>query len=100
MPSPAEAHSAQPGYEMPFNPQGDGDKKELVAGESSLVVKTIAWGMPDDSGASAVNTGAHTSLPQRAPGCIGHPAFPAPSSSEGHGSKHRLGARVACEREA
>jgi hypothetical protein len=32
----AEAPSAQPGYEMPFNPQGEGDKKELVAGESSL----------------------------------------------------------------
>ena len=28
-----------------------------------------------------LNTGAHTQLPQRAPGCgcIGHPAFPAPS---------------------
>ena len=45
--------------------------------------QTIAWGMPDVSGASAVNTGAHTLRPgsKRASGCgcIGHPAFPAPS---------------------
>ena len=32
-----------------------------VPGESALyAVKTIAWGMPDVSGASAVNTGVHT----------------------------------------
>jgi len=51
-------------------------------GKHAIHRKTIAWGMPDDSGASAVNTGAHTKTPQRAPGCgcIGHPAFPAPSS--------------------
>src|ERR1700726_3563935 len=41
--------------------------------------------MPDDSGASAVNTRVHTQLPQRTRGCgcIGHPAFPAPSTSKG-----------------
>jgi hypothetical protein len=39
----------------------DGGKKELVTGESAKEpVKTIAWGMPDVSGASAVNTGVHT----------------------------------------
>jgi len=33
---------AQPGYEMPFNPRGDGGKKELVAGESAKeTVKTM-----------------------------------------------------------
>jgi len=33
---------------------------QLVPGESALyAVKTIAWGMPDVSGASAVNTGVH-----------------------------------------
>jgi hypothetical protein len=31
--SRAEASSARPGYEMPFNPRGDGGKKELVTGE-------------------------------------------------------------------
>jgi hypothetical protein len=44
--------------------------------------KTIAWGMPDVSGASAVNTGVQTSTtPLRTPGCgcIEHPASPAPS---------------------
>ena len=47
--------------------------------------KTIAWGMPDVSGASAVKTGVHTqTTPQRTSGCgcIGHPAFPAPSVCE------------------
>jgi hypothetical protein len=33
MSSRAEASSAQPGDEMPFNPSGDGGKKELVTGE-------------------------------------------------------------------
>ena len=34
----------------PFNPQGDGGKKELVAGESTKeAVKTIAQGRPDAS---------------------------------------------------
>jgi hypothetical protein len=49
-------------------------------GEYAIRRKTIAWGMPDGSGASAVNTRAHTHYPQRARGCgcIGHPAFPAP----------------------
>jgi hypothetical protein len=35
MSSRVEAHSAQPGYEAPFNPRGDGGKKELVTGESA-----------------------------------------------------------------
>jgi hypothetical protein len=50
-------------------------------GEYAIRRKTIAWGMPDVSGASAVNTRAHTYYPQRARGCgcIGNPAFPAPS---------------------
>jgi hypothetical protein len=44
--------------------------------------KTIAWGMRMFSGASAVNTRARLNYPQRARGCgcIGRPAFPAPSS--------------------
>jgi len=64
----AEAHSAQRGYEMPCNPWGDGGKTNSSPGRGRPV-KTTAWGMPDDSGASAVNTRAHTSLPQRARGC-------------------------------
>jgi hypothetical protein len=97
MSSRVEAHSAQPGYETPFNPRGDGGKKGTRhRGEREVNRKTIAWGMPDVSGASAVNTGAHTSLPQRAPGCgcIGHPAFPAPSVLKG---RHISGkARARC----
>jgi hypothetical protein len=55
---------------------------EFVAGESTpYVVTPSRAGMPGDSGASAVNTRAHTTLPQRARGCgcTGHPAFPTPS---------------------
>jgi hypothetical protein len=35
-------------------------QEEFVAGDRVISVKTIAWGMPDVSGASAVNTRAHT----------------------------------------
>jgi len=49
--------------------------------------------MPDDSGASAVNTRAHTQTAQRARscGCIGHPAFPAPSSTRATRFQANLG---------
>jgi hypothetical protein len=61
MSSRVEVHSAQPGFDVSLNPRGDGGKKELVTGESTKeTVKTIAWGMPDVPGASAVNTRAHT----------------------------------------
>jgi hypothetical protein len=43
--SRVEAYSAQPVSDAPFNPRGDGDKKELVAGESTKeAVKTIRAG--------------------------------------------------------
>jgi len=62
--SPAEASNGPTGYAMPLIRGDDGGKKELVAGESAEeAVKTIAWGMPDVSGASAVNTGVHTYYP-------------------------------------
>ena len=80
--SPAEVSNGPTGRAAPSIRGMTVTKRELVAGESAEeTVKTIAWGMPVVSGASAVNTGAHTQLPQRAPGCgcIGHPAFPAPS---------------------
>src|SRR6266566_3145667 len=43
----AEAHSAQPGCEMPCNPWGDGGKRNSSSGRSRISRKTIAWGMPD-----------------------------------------------------
>jgi hypothetical protein len=43
-----------------FNPRGDGGKRNSSPGRSRISRKTIAWGMPDVSGASAVNTGVHT----------------------------------------
>jgi hypothetical protein len=63
-------------------------------GELAISRKTIAWGMPDVSGASAVNTRAHTSLPQRARGCgcTGRPAFPTPSVPKGERFRQISGA--------
>jgi len=54
-------------------------------GERDISRNTIAWGMPDVSGASAVNTRVHTPTTKRTRGCgcIGHPAFPAPSYCRG-----------------
>jgi hypothetical protein len=54
------------------------------------------------SGASAVNTGVHIDYPERTPGCgcIGHPAFPAPSvRSKGRDFPENLGRSAPRERE-
>ena len=37
----AEGHSAQPGFDAPFNPRRDGGKKELVTGE--ITYKRVPW---------------------------------------------------------
>jgi hypothetical protein len=90
----AEARSAQPGVGCAIQFVRRRWQKEFVTGESAKeTVKTIAWGMPDVSGASAVNTGVHTHYPQRTPGCgcIGHPAFPAPSVFKGRNEFAKLG---------
>jgi len=47
MSSRAEAHSAQPGFDVSFNPRGDGGKRNSSPGRSRRNRKTIAWGMPD-----------------------------------------------------
>jgi hypothetical protein len=62
-------------------PPVTGARKPGPRGERDISRKTIAWGMPDVSGASAVNTRVHTPTTKRTRGCgcIGHPAFPAPS---------------------
>ena len=61
MSSRAEVTSAQPGADETFQSAWRRWQKEFVTGESAKEpVKTIAWGMPDVSGASAVNTRAHT----------------------------------------
>ena len=64
-------------------PANDGGKKARSPGRARISRKTTAWGMPDVSGASAVNTRVHTPTTKRTRGCgcIGHPAFPAPSYS-------------------
>ncbi len=79
----AEVSIGPTGRVKPFNPRGDGGKKELVTGESAKeTVKTIAQGRPDDR--------PHLwFLPRaffvaRGPWVRAeHPAFPAPSSFSG-----------------
>jgi hypothetical protein len=64
----------------------DGGKKARSPGRArSKPLKPLRGECRMLSGASAVNTRAHTYYPQRARGCgcTGHPAFPAPSVFEG-----------------
>jgi len=92
--SRAEALVGPTGCATPFNPRGDGDKKELVAGESTKeAVKTIAQGRPDDR--------PHLwflplcfLIAQGAMGASWHPAFPAPSHLAQRNFMQKLG-RVA-----
>ena len=63
-------------------PRSDGGKRARSPGRArSKPLKPLRGECRMLSGASAVNTRAHTYYPQRARGCgcIGHPAFPAPS---------------------
>jgi hypothetical protein len=57
----AEAHSAQPGYEMPCNSRGDGGKTNSSPGRARhSLLKPSRGECRMFSGASAVNTRAHT----------------------------------------
>src|SRR5450631_44037 len=63
-----------------------GSTKRGPRGERGVSRKTIAWGMPDVSGASAVNTGVHTKLPicaHQAAGALGTRHSPRPLIAEG-----------------
>ena len=84
-------------------PPVTGARKPGPRGERDISRKAIAWGMPDVSGASAVNTRVHTQLPQRTRGCgcIGHPAFPAPSDLQKAGnSRSNLARNLRRDRDA
>jgi hypothetical protein len=63
--------------------------------------KTIAWGMPDVIRCLRCEYSCPYSLPQRARGCgcIGHPAFPAPSDFSGRDVKANLARNLWRERE-
>src|SRR5437899_3232064 len=58
---------------------GDGVKKRGHRGEREVSRKTIARGMPGRSGVTVVTTLVRFLFCVRGCGCIGHPAFPAPS---------------------
>ena len=75
----AEVSIGPTGRVKPSNSRGDGDKKELVAGEiTKETVKTIAQGRPVDPPTPVVTTVCYLFC-TRAMGASGHPAFPAPS---------------------
>jgi hypothetical protein len=80
----AEVLAARPGARNLINPRGDGGKKELVTKESAKeTVKTIrVRECRAISGASAVNTRAHISLPSAygAAGALGARHSPRPLS--------------------
>ncbi len=79
------------GRVKPSNSRGDGDKKELVAGEiTKETVKTIAQGRPDDPPTPVVTTVCFLPL-HTGHGCGGHPAFPAPSLFRGTRIRYQLG---------
>jgi hypothetical protein len=63
MSSCVETLSTQPVFDVSCNPSGDGGQRNSAPGRSRISRKTTAWGMPDVSGAFAVNTGVHTQLP-------------------------------------
>ena len=52
-------------------------------GEHGVAVKTIAWGMPGDSGVTCMLVCALPLPLHTRPGRIGRPAFPAPSIQRG-----------------
>ncbi len=59
----------------------DGGKRADRRGSRRKPLKPLRAGMPGDSGATAVNTRVHSTLPLRTRGCgcTGHPASPTPS---------------------
>src|SRR6266566_5797365 len=67
------------GVKSAIRSAGDGVKKRGHRGEREVSRKTIARGMPDYSGEPVVTTLVCFFHCIRGCGCIGHPAFPAPS---------------------
>jgi hypothetical protein len=61
--------------------RGDGDKKARSPGRArNKPLKPLRAGMPGDSGGLVVTTLVWLFFSTRGCGCIGHPAFPTPSS--------------------
>jgi hypothetical protein len=79
--------------------RGDGGKKARSPGRSRISRKTIAQGMPVVAGEPVV-ANACAFCCTRGRGCIGHPAFPAPSPVSRVNCCQRLGHFVPRERGA
>jgi hypothetical protein len=62
-----------------------------ITGEHVIGVKTIAQGRPGNSGEPVVTMLVWFLIPTRGCGCIGHPAFPAPSDFMGEWFLAQLG---------
>jgi hypothetical protein len=75
-------------------PRGDGGKKARSPGRSRISRNTIAQGMPVVAGEPVV-ANACAFCCTRGRGCIGHPAFPVPSSSNEGGLSGQLGRKRA-----
>src|SRR2546430_10540307 len=67
------------GVKSAIRSAGDGVKKRGHRGEREVSRKTIARGMPGRSGVTVVTMLVCLLFHTRGRGCIGHPAFPAPS---------------------
>src|SRR5258708_28192254 len=67
------------GVKSAIRSAGDGVKKRGHRGEREVSRKTIARGMPGRSGEPVVTISCAFFICTRGCGCIGHPAFPAPS---------------------
>ena len=89
-----ESRGAQPGCEARHQRTDGVNNSNGPRGEHEGSRKTIAWGMPGDSGASAVNTGVHpysTLCAHQAAGALGtrHPPRPLFDEREGFKAKSR-----------
>jgi hypothetical protein len=71
------------GVKSAIRSAGDGGKRARSPGEHVIGVKTIAQGRPDQFGEPAVTNSCAFYFRTRGCGCIGHPAFPAPSVYRG-----------------
>jgi len=72
-------------------PQATVAKEPGRRGEHEVTVKTIAQGRPDVFGEPVVTTLVCFLFRTRGCGCIGHPAFPAPSDFSGRTDHASLG---------
>jgi hypothetical protein len=80
------------------NSAGDGDKQARSPGSTKETVKTIARGMPGETGVTVVTCSCAFFICTRGCGRIERPAFPAPSDVQMGGSRKTRAHRAAGSR--